>query len=81
MKWAGDEEFFSAMDANPNAVYAVEMYRGVDRHQLALFASKAAADAWCQRPEFDEMAAVVCPYVIDEPDFGNTVASCTTYQE
>jgi hypothetical protein len=71
MKWAGEEDFFAAMDANPDAVYAVELYSGTERRQLGLFSTKAKAAAWCDRPEFDEMTAVVCPFVIDEPDFGN----------
>lgn len=74
MKRVGEEDFFKQMDENPNAVYVVESYHGLDRKRLGLFSTKANADAYCQsRPE--EESCVVCPYVIDEPDFGNRVDS------
>lgn len=70
MKWVSTEEFHEAMDKNPSAVYVVESYRGIDRKQLGLFSTKERAEAWCNVWD-DDYSCVVCPYIIDEPDFGN----------
>lgn len=75
MKWVGDDEFFAAMDANPDAVYAVNLFHDGERKQTGLFSTKAKTNTWCNHPDFDDMTAVVVPYVIDEPDFRNKVAS------
>lgn len=75
MKWITDDDFHAQMDADPKAVYVVELYDGTDRQQTALFSTKANAEAWLARPEFEDATAVVCPFVIDEPEFRNGRAS------
>lgn len=71
MKWVSTDEFHKAMDENPSAVYVVEAYAGPDRKQLGLFSTKNKAQVWCDAQD-DAVTCVVCPFVIDEPDFGNT---------
>lgn len=70
MKWISTDDFHKQMDENPNAVYVVETYNGLDRKQLGLFSTKEKAQAWCDSWD-DDHSCVVCPFVIDEPDFGN----------
>lgn len=70
MKWVSTDEFNKQMDENPKAVYVVESYDGLERTQLALFSTKAKVQAYCDA-QGDDVTCVVCPYVIDEPDFGN----------
>lgn len=67
-KWVGEDDFFDRMDANPSAVYLVEEYSGVDRQRTALFSTKEKAKEWM---DLQEGTCVCCPFVIDEPDFGN----------
>lgn len=73
MRWLTPDEkaFFAKMDGDHNAVYVVESYYGTDRKQMGLFSTQQKAQAWCDsRP--DEETCLVVPYVIDEPEFGNT---------
>lgn len=62
-----EEQFFRLHDAEPRGVYLVTVY---PEERNAIFGTKAAADAWLATLP-DEDTAVVSPYVIDEPDFGN----------
>lgn len=69
---ANDDDFFKAMDENPSAVYVVESYHGVDRQCLGIFSTRDKADAWM---ESQEEICVCCPYMINDPDFGNRKTS------
>jgi hypothetical protein len=72
MKWVETEDFFDEMDRNPQAVYVVQAYSpGLDGFEMGVFSTKAKAEAWCNRPEFDDRTCAVSPFVIDEPEFGN----------
>lgn len=62
-----DQAFFARHDAHPQGVYLVTVY---PEQRTAVFKTKAAADAWLATLP-DESTAVVAPFVIDEPDFGN----------
>ena len=63
-----DESFYKQMDDNPSAVYVVEAYNSGERECLALFSTKEKAQYWIS---LQKSPRVVCPFVIDEPDFGN----------
>lgn len=69
---SGDDVFFKAMDENPSAVYLVWSYEGVDRESLAIFSTKAKADDFCTTIE---APCAVCPFIIDDPGFGNRKTS------
>ncbi len=75
-KWANDDDFTNAVDQMENAVFVVECYApSGNRNEIALFSTKERAEAWMERPEFDDLTCVVIPYVIDDPDFGNRKTS------
>lgn len=73
LKFISDDEFHKQMDANPSAVYKVDMFIGGAWHRTGIFSTKKHAEQWCNLPEYDCATAVVVPYIIDEPNFGNEV--------
>lgn len=53
-------------------VYYVEGYdKDGQTAAMAIFSIEAKFDEWASLPENSELAFVVCPFVIDEPDWGN----------
>lgn len=62
------DDFYAQMDANPLGVYLVEVYDGLERRHLALFSTIEKAKKYC---DTQSGSTVCCPFIIDEPDFGN----------
>lgn len=59
------------MDENPAGVYIVSIFREGAVVGHGVFSTKAKVKEWADKPEFDDAAALIVPFVIDEPDFGN----------
>ena len=76
MKWITSDEFHDAMDANPYGVYLVNAYKAGKPVRDAIFSTKAKVEAWTNSLP-DEYTCCVCPFVIDEPDFGNIKKDAT----
>lgn len=61
-----EDEFFAKHDADPRAVYLVEIVPG----RFGIFSTKALLDAWLDTIPEEEGAAVVSPFYIDVPEYG-----------
>jgi hypothetical protein len=62
-----DDEFYANHDADPRGVYLVTVYPD---ERTGIFTTQAAVTAWTEALADDE-TAVICPFVLDEPEFGN----------
>lgn len=66
-----DEEFCKKMDENPLGVYCVDIYKNGEWVDAAVFSTKAKTDHLIDHHPISDSDALVVPYIIDEPDFGN----------
>lgn len=69
------QDFWKRHCSTPGGVICVFVYRGGDNPEaIAIFSDMEKVDAWLRRFADDSGTAVVVPYVIDEPDFGDVPA-------
>ena len=64
---AHERAFFARHDADPLGVYLVTIF---PQERNGIFTTKAAAEAWTATFP-DDCSALYCPYVLNEPDYGN----------
>lgn len=62
------KEFFDKVDAHSGAVYLVHVYVDGEVDKTGIFSTKKLTEKWL---ESQDGTVVICPYVVDCPDFGN----------
>lgn len=69
----GDPEinaFYAKHRGGSGNVLIVHAYHPSENDRLAVFGSIEAAEKWTDSLD-DDWSCVICPYVVDEPEFGN----------
>ena len=62
--------FYEAMTKEPTGVFVVELHRKNGGVNAAVFSSYESTRKWLDEAS-DEDVAVITPFIVDEPAFGN----------
>lgn len=64
------DEFYRHHRGGQGAVIVVHSYDEMNRERIGIFSSIETAQAWTNALG-DNWTSVFCPYIVDDPDWGN----------